>query len=94
MMDYEFRNNETGTDSAERKYAKWLSAVSVLLNREIEGGCDTENEVSDYYFADMTPAEAAAECLAQEKLAMTPQTEKTLTVINRHGIESQIPRSK
>lgn len=92
-MDYDFRNSETSTTDAERKYDAWLLKVGKLLNREIDGGTDTENEVSDYYFAGMSPEEAAVECLAQEEIDAKKSGEpKTLTIINRHGVETNIKK--
>jgi hypothetical protein len=66
-MDHEFRENEMGTNDAERKYNTWMAQLGKLLNLEIFDGSDVENEVFDYYFAAMTPEEAAVEYKANHK---------------------------
>lgn len=64
-MDYEFRQNETGTTAEDTRHENWLSAVSKLLGFDVAPGSDDDSELFDYYSDGCTPSEAAQEYQAQ-----------------------------
>ena len=67
-MDYEFRQNEMGTDPSEARYAAWLAKVGGLLSREVVSGSDLESDLFDYYSDGCTPDEAAEEVKTLEEM--------------------------
>jgi hypothetical protein len=67
-MDYEFRQNELGTDADDERYAEWLARVGKLLKRDIVDGSDFESDLFDYYSNGCTPDEATDEVVTLEDI--------------------------
>jgi len=64
--------DECREDAQERAYYRWIDQAAKLLGHTVALGSHEESDLHDFYADDCTPAEAAAELLAQQALERAP----------------------